>query len=283
MQRNATSTPTWAGSGPRLGAGTTWRTRRSNKNERHGEHLLIPTRFERMALWTLQCGEAGITHSTAELRDRWGGAGGAGACGVRGAGLWGVASREKVASIQCVLQGLAARVVWPLGGWFGYRYLTMASSSMSGASRFSTTLKAFKFSKEKDKDKESSGGGGGSSSSSSKPPPPPPKDGYYLNSNRSFASLSPSVGPGPESPLSVSNKSATSLVPSPTEREREVPPMPGGGLLGRKKSAFFKFGRRNGKSEASASASQSTSPSASESQEDEGISMPWNFQASWKS
>ncbi|KAG6868783.1 hypothetical protein C0993_010710 [Termitomyces sp. T159_Od127] len=130
---------------------------------------------------------------------------------------------------------------------------TSASSSSSKVSRFSTTLKAFKF-----------------NGNSDKPPPPPPKDGscYNLNINRSFVSLAT------ESPLSLMNRSAMSLL-SDVQSSRSlsppeaVPPVP---AYSQKKRGFFKFGRKSSKG----SVESSTSPPPG----DEGISLPWNFSAS---
>ncbi|KAG5726666.1 hypothetical protein E4T56_gene4329, partial [Termitomyces sp. T112] len=83
------------------------------------------------------------------------------------------------------------------------------ASSSTKVSRFSTTLKAFKF-------------------SPSKPPPPPPKDGIYRNpqSSRSFVSMS---------------RSAASLL-SDVHSSRSIPPQP------HKKRPFFRFGKKSASS-----------------------------------
>lgn len=119
---------------------------------------------------------------------------------------------------------------------------SVASPSIK-ASRFSTTLKALKF-------------------SASKPPPPPPKDGNYYNlkSNRSFISLAS------ESPFSPMNRSAASLLSSRSFSPPEpVPPLP---VQPQKKRQFFSFGKKSSK------------PSVGPPTEDEGISLPWNFSVS---
>ncbi|KAG5644279.1 hypothetical protein DXG03_008764 [Asterophora parasitica] len=156
----------------------------------------------------------------------------------------------------------------------------MASSSTSStshsnpkSSRFSTSLKAFKFST---KDKEP------------KPPPLPPKDLYFIQTNKSLVSLSHDSLSIPGSPLSPHsqrlrpdmhmNQSSVSLVSSATSARSFSPAdLAPPAQLQRKKSkgsGFFKFVRRSPKGASSKSPAGSEAPPS----EDEGISMPWNFQ-----
>lgn len=149
------------------------------------------------------------------------------------------------------------------------------TNSLSKTSRFSTSLKVFKFA-SKDKD--------------SRPPPLPPKDSYYLK-NRSLASLSPDTLSVPNSPLSPHsphsrrlspemNQSSMSLVSSaasarsgsPADHISQKP-------MKKERSGFFKFAKRSPKAPSTKSppALDATPPPP---QEDENISMPWNFQVS---
>ncbi|KAF8064011.1 STE/STE20/PAKA protein kinase [Lyophyllum atratum] len=154
------------------------------------------------------------------------------------------------------------------------------SNSNTKSSRFSTSLKAFKFST---KDKES------------KPPPLPPKDIYYLRNNRSLASLAPDSLSIPNSPLSPHsqrslrpspdmNHSSISLVSSAASARsfspaEPMPPLPSQPLKKSKSkgSGFFKFARRSPR----VVSSKSPPPAEAVPQppnEDDSISMPWNFQ-----
>ncbi|TFK37694.1 hypothetical protein BDQ12DRAFT_685120 [Crucibulum laeve] len=168
----------------------------------------------------------------------------------------------------------------------------MASSSTSStnlssmkSSRFST-MKVFKFgSKEKEKDL--------------KPPPLPPKDPYYLQ-NRSFTSLSPdSQSLPPNSPLSPQsnfqyphrpspspdpNQSTMSLASSAASMKSSPPPdqrQQGQSQTQTQKKdkglSFLKFGKRSPRSppvkEPLVDDAEPAPPA-----EDDGISLPWNFQ-----
>jgi len=156
------------------------------------------------------------------------------------------------------------------------------SNSNTKSSRFSTSLKAFKFST---KDKES------------KPPPLPPKDIYYLRNNRSLASLSPDSLSIPNSPLSPHsqrsrrpspdmNQSSISLVSSAASARsfspaEPVPPLPSQPLKKSKSkgSGFFKFARRSPR-DVSSKSPPPTEAVPQPPNEDDSISMPWNFQVS---
>ncbi|RDB23610.1 Serine/threonine-protein kinase pakA [Hypsizygus marmoreus] len=154
----------------------------------------------------------------------------------------------------------------------------MASSSASShskSSRFSTTLgRAFKFSS---KDKES------------RPPPLPPKDAFYLR-NRSLASLSPDSLSIPGTPLSPHspqsqrlspdmhmNQSSMSLVSSAASGRSFSPADAMSTQKKEKGSGFFKFGKRSPKPRSTKSppATDALPPPPTE---DDGISLPWNFQ-----
>lgn len=156
----------------------------------------------------------------------------------------------------------------------------MASSSGSSihhpkSSRFST-LNVFKFHSK-------------SKPPSEVPPPLPPKDTYYLQ-NKSLASLSPDTPSiPPRSPLSPSsqysrrpdmNQSSMSLASSAASARSSSPADPS--LLGQKKrkaSTFFKFPKRSPKSPPTTSNTplEAVPPLP---KEDDGISLPWNFQVS---
>ena len=149
-------------------------------------------------------------------------------------------------------------------------------------SRFST-LKVFKFaSKEKNL----------------KPPPLPPKDAYYLR-NRSLASLSPdSLSLPPNSPLSPQpiyqyarkhspephqthpSQSTMSLVSSAASA-KSSPSAERSRLQSQKKAlSFLKFPKRSPKSPSAKSVGSSEQLEPPPSTDDEGISLPWNFQVS---
>ena len=145
-------------------------------------------------------------------------------------------------------------------------------------SRFSS-LKVFKFTREKD---------------SLKPPPLPPKDPYYLT-NRSLASLSPESQSFPASPLSppsqsqypsriassnIAASSTMSLISNSNSNShtsyavydpaRQTQPQKKS-----KASSIFRFGKASPKSPSMGSPRGADTPVTPE---DEGISMPWNFQ-----
>ncbi|KAK0447888.1 uncharacterized protein EV420DRAFT_1313372 [Desarmillaria tabescens] len=158
----------------------------------------------------------------------------------------------------------------------------MASSSSSNinggakSSRFST-LKVFKLHK---KEKESL-----------LPPPPPPKDPYYLN-NRSLASLSPDsclcqapllrlpsstrLHQGSNPLFRIPNSSTMSLISSSASAMSYTPEQ--GQHLTSKKSGFFRFKRSPKSPSVKSSVKDETSTLQSFDSNDEGISMPWNFQ-----
>ncbi|KAF6750907.1 hypothetical protein DFP72DRAFT_1138883 [Ephemerocybe angulata] len=146
------------------------------------------------------------------------------------------------------------------------------SSNLS--SRFSS-LKVFKFA-SKDKDVN-------------RPPPPPPKDDFYLR-NRSMASLLPdSMSLAPSSPLSPqapfqyggqpspdANQSTMSLassvasgVSSPPLESKSRPHSRGKDRA----LAFLRIGKKSPRSPSTNRGDEGESP-----QQDDGISMPWNFQ-----
>lgn len=153
----------------------------------------------------------------------------------------------------------------------------MASSSGSSvhhpkSSRFST-LNVFKFHSK-------------SKPPSEVPPPLPPKDTYYLQ-NKSLASLSPDTPSiPPHSPLSPNsqysrrpdiNQSSMSLVSSAASARSSSP-----ADLSQKKrkgSTFFKFPKRSPRSPPTTSNTplEAVPPLP---REDDGISLPWNFQVS---
>lgn len=153
----------------------------------------------------------------------------------------------------------------------------MASSSGSSvhhpkSSRFST-LNVFKFHSK-------------SKPPSELPPPLPPKDTYYLQ-NKSLASLSPDTPSiPPHSPLSPNsqysrrpdiNQSSMSLVSSAASARSSSP-----ADLSQKKrkgSTFFKFPKRSPRSPPTTSNTplEAVPPLP---REDDGISLPWNFQVS---
>jgi p21-activated kinase 1 len=148
-------------------------------------------------------------------------------------------------------------------------------------SRFST-LKVFNFA-----------GGGGSKADSNNdslsPPPPPPKDRYYMF-NKSMSSLSPDSFSMPSTPLSTGFKpGGHSLAPSHstmdlhefggsnsasgTSSKSSAPP---------KRSLFGKLASKSRRG-LKPSSRQSTLVDDVHSQapsEDDGISLPWNFQVS---
>ncbi|KAJ4494318.1 hypothetical protein C8R41DRAFT_312586 [Lentinula lateritia] len=127
------------------------------------------------------------------------------------------------------------------------------SSGANKASRFSTLKVLGKLGKNKEKDS---------------PPPPPPKDPYYLNSNRSFVSISTQyaqrTGPGSIHPAS----STMSLASSATTADSDaLLNPPSSARVKQKKSGFFSLKKRV------AEENEPVKPP-----EDENISMPWNFQ-----
>ncbi|KAF8644002.1 hypothetical protein AX16_008719 [Volvariella volvacea WC 439] len=170
---------------------------------------------------------------------------------------------------------------------------TPSPSQTSKSSRFST-LKVFKF-QPKDK--------------GTKPPPLPPKDtnNYYLNPNKSFASLVPVPDSVPSSPLPTQqvyrnpyppsitsvtmnmnpNQSSISLVSTaPSAKSSILPPSEaphgasasgsGGSAKKEKGLSFFKFGKRGSKASSTKSPVDDSRPPTPT--DDENISMPWNFQ-----
>lgn len=153
-------------------------------------------------------------------------------------------------------------------------------NSTSKTSRFST-LKVFKFSsKEKNL----------------KPPPLPPKDAYYLR-NRSLASLSPdSLSLPPNSPLSPQpiyqyarkpspephqthpSQSTMSLVSSAASAKSSPSAERSRPQSQKKALSFLKFPKRSPKSPSVKSVGTSEQLEPPPSTDDEGISLPWNFQ-----
>jgi hypothetical protein len=144
-------------------------------------------------------------------------------------------------------------------------------------SRFST-LKVFNF---------AGGAGSKADPNGSSPPPPPPKDRYYLF-NKSMSSLSPASFSMPSTPLSpgfrrrdLSSAPSQSTVDLHEFGGSKSPPGPSGeSSLHPKKSFFGKLAaksKRSQKSRWSPPADDTQSPAPSE---DDGISLPWNFQVS---
>ncbi|KIK09564.1 hypothetical protein K443DRAFT_127473 [Laccaria amethystina LaAM-08-1] len=147
-------------------------------------------------------------------------------------------------------------------------------------SRFST-LKVFKFaSREKNL----------------KPPPLPPKDAYYLR-NRSLASLSPdALSLPPNSPLSPQpiyqyarrlspepnqthpSQSTMSLVSSAASAKSSPSAERSRPQSQKKALSFLKFPKRSPKSPSAKSVGASEQLEPPPPTDDEGISLPWNFQ-----
>jgi hypothetical protein len=148
------------------------------------------------------------------------------------------------------------------------------------SSRFST-LKVFNF---------AAGGGNGSKlpdPSGSSPPPLPPKDRYYLF-NKSMSSLSPDAYSMPSTPLSPAfrrgaNPSASSQS-TVDLHEFGASPGPSGLSSAQAKKGFFgKLASKSKRGQKSSSTRRSPPADDIQSQapsEDDGISLPWNFQVS---
>lgn len=170
----------------------------------------------------------------------------------------------------------------------------------SSASRFST-LKVFNFtgsgsSGSKSQQTNNTNGAGGSEP----PPPPPPKDRYFLY-NKSMSSLSPEsyAGSAPPTPLTPgfsrtspgpSHSSvdlpgefgAASLAAPSMFGSRSISGSSGEGSSGARAMKGF-FGKIASKSKRAPRAAKSPlimENVQSEATEDDGISMPWNFQVS---
>lgn len=151
----------------------------------------------------------------------------------------------------------------------------MASNAPTKPSSRFSTLKVFKF----------------AGAAASKPPPLPPKDPYYLkNTNPSLTSLSPDSLSLPGTPLSPQyarrgspnpSSSNMSLISSAASMSPPLVQDQPASVSHPKKDTnakgFFKFAKRSPRPPTASSSELSQSPPATD---DEGISLPWNFQVS---
>lgn len=173
----------------------------------------------------------------------------------------------------------------------------------SSASRFST-LKVFNFAGSGPSGSKSQANNNSNGSGGSEAPLPPPKDRYFLY-NKSMSSLSPEsyAGSSPTTPLTPGFRRTS---PGPSHSTVDLPgefgtaPLAAPSIIGGRsisgssvegsggasaRSVKGFFGKIASKSRRTPRAAASKSPLVndevqSEATEDDGISMPWNFQVS---
>ena len=143
-------------------------------------------------------------------------------------------------------------------------------------SRFST-LKVFNFA-----------AGGSKPESNGEPPPPPPKDRYYLF-NKSMSSLSPDSFSMPTTPLSPGFKPGGSP-PAPSHSTVDLHEFGGSvsppassikSSAPSKRSLFSKLSSKRSQRSTTRQRPPLDEAVPRPPPEDDGISLPWNFQVSW--